>query len=126
MAVGKSYSSACTSCGRARVTGPQSAGSVSTRATWGSVERSCSGRVIRSKYRDTGRKASLTDVVGSPKCSTCWSTGSGALPVKVSPGSSSTGSRFACASPAAVTMFNAPGPTEEVATMTCRRSIARA
>ena len=48
-------------------------------------------------------------VVGSPKCSTCWSTGSGARPVKVSPGSSSTGSRLACATPAAVTMLSAPG-----------------
>ena len=36
-ASGKSNASACTSCGSARVTGPQSAGSVSTRATWGSV-----------------------------------------------------------------------------------------
>ena len=49
MATGKSYSSACTSCGSASTTGPQSAGSVSTRATCGSVAISCSGRVIRSK-----------------------------------------------------------------------------
>ena len=46
---GKSYVSAWTSCGSARVTGPASAGSVSTRATCGNVESSCSGRVIRSK-----------------------------------------------------------------------------
>ena len=46
---GKSNSSACASWGSASTTGPQSAGSVSTRATWGSVESSCSGRVIRSK-----------------------------------------------------------------------------
>ncbi len=48
-ASGKSHSSACTSCGSASVTGPASAGSVSTRATCGSVASSCSGRVIRSK-----------------------------------------------------------------------------
>ena len=47
-------------------------------------------------------------------------------PVKVSPGSSSTGNRLAWASPAAVTMFSAPGPTELVATITWRRSVARA
>ena len=48
-ASGKSHSSACTSCGSASMTGPQSAGSVSTRATCGSEASSCSGRVIRSK-----------------------------------------------------------------------------
>ena len=48
-ASGKSYVSAWTSCGSARTTGPLSAGSVSTRATCGNVEISCSGRVIRSK-----------------------------------------------------------------------------
>ena len=85
---------------------------------------SCSGRVIRSKYRLTGRKASLTVIVGSPNGSTCWSTGSGARPWKVSPGRRRTGIRFAWATPAAVTMLSAPGPIDDVATITCRRSMA--
>ena len=42
----------------------------------------------------------------------------------VSPESSSSGSRFAIATPAAVTMFVAPGPIEDVATMIWRRRIA--
>jgi len=44
--------------------------------------------------------------------------------VKVSPASSSSGRRFAIATPAAVTMLVAPGPTEEVATMIWRRFTA--
>ncbi len=62
--------------------------------------------------------------VGSPKGSTCWSTGSGTRFTNVSPASSSTGSRFAWAIPAAVTMLSAPGPIELVATMICRRRFA--
>jgi hypothetical protein len=81
---------------------------------------------MRSKYRETGRNASFTDTVGSSKCSTCCSTGSGPREVNVSPGSSSTGSRFACARPAAVTMLRAPGPIEDVAAITWRRSVALA
>ena len=65
-------------------------------------------------------------MVGSPKCSTCCSTGSGARLANVSPTSSNTGSRFACATPAAVTMFSAPGPIDDVAAITWRRSVARA
>jgi hypothetical protein len=66
----------------------------------------------------------LTVAVPSPKGSICCSTGSGARLVNVSPGSSSTGSRFACATPAAVTMFSAPGPIDDVTTPTCRRWVA--
>ena len=44
----------------------------------------------------------------------------------VSPDSSSTGSRLAWATAAAVTMFVAPGPIELVATMIWRRRIALA
>jgi hypothetical protein len=44
----------------------------------------------------------------------------------VSPEISSTGNRLACAVPAAVTMFSAPGPIEEVAIMICRRRLALA
>ena len=41
-------------------TAPASAGSVSTRMAAGSAVSSCSGRVMRSKKRQTGRNASLT------------------------------------------------------------------
>ena len=50
----------CTSCGSAITTAPVSAGSVSTRIASGSAVSSCSGRVMRSKKRATGRKQSLT------------------------------------------------------------------
>ena len=58
---GQSYASACTSCGSATVTAPISAGSVSTRIAPSNAAGSCSGRQTRSKNRDSGRKASLTD-----------------------------------------------------------------
>ncbi len=104
--------------------GPQSAGSSSMAIASGSDWITCSGRVIRSQYRTTGRNASFTVVEGSPKCSTCCSTGSGSRLWNVSPESSSTGSRLASATPAAVTRFRAPGPIDDVATMNCRRRIA--
>ena len=44
----------------------------------------------------------------------------------MSPASSSSGSRFAWATAAAVTMLVAPGPIEDVATMIRRRPIALA
>ena len=44
----------------------------------------------------------------------------------VSPASSSTGSRLAWATPAAVTMLSAPGPIDDVATMIWRRRVALA
>ena len=49
-------------------------------------------------------------MVGSPKCSTCWSTGSGRRLANTSPASSSTGKRLAWARPAAVTMLVGAGP----------------
>ncbi len=73
---GQSYASACTSCGRARVTAPVSAGSVSTRMAFSAEGISASGRWIRSKYRDTGRSVSLTDTSAATGCSSCWSSGS--------------------------------------------------
>ena len=57
---GQSYASAWTSCGSASVTAPVSAGSVSTRIAASSADGSCSGRLTRSQYRETGLKASLT------------------------------------------------------------------
>ncbi len=47
--VGKSYASACTSCGRQMVTAPVSAGSVRTRIAASSDGISCSGRLMRSQ-----------------------------------------------------------------------------
>jgi hypothetical protein len=91
-----------------------SAWSVSTRIASSAAGTSCSGRSMRSKKRETGRKQSLTDTLASEGTSSCWSTGCGRRVAKVSPGSSSTGSRFTVASAAPVTMFVAPGPTELV------------
>jgi len=101
--------------------GPQSAGSSIVCTAWGSDDTTCSGFMMRSQYRLTERNASLTVVDGSPKCSTCCSTGSGRRLAKVSPAINSNGMRLECATPAAVTMFVAPGPTDEVATMIWRR-----
>ena len=86
----------------------------------------CSGRVIRSHHRETGRKQSLTEMVGSPNASTCCSTGSGRRPAKTSPGNSRTGRRLAWATAAAVTMFVAPGPIELVQAIMRRRPLALA
>jgi hypothetical protein len=73
-----------------------------------------------------GLKASFTVTDGSPNGSTCCNTGSGMRLANVSPESSSTGSRLAWATAAAVTMFVAPGPIELVATMIWRRRLALA
>ncbi len=104
--------------------GPQSPGSSIVSTAAGSDCATCSGRVIRSQYRVTARNASFTVAAGLSKRSICWSTGSGIRLWNVSPESSRIGSRFACATPAAVTMFSAPGPIEEVAIMIRRRRIA--
>ena len=105
-------------------TGPQSAGSSRVLTACGSELRTCAGCMRRSQKRTTGRNPSFTVVDGEPKCSTCWSTGSGRRDTKVSPEMNSTGSRFAIATPAAVIMFVAPGPTDDVATITCWRRTA--
>ena len=59
---GQSWASACTSCGNANVTAPVSAGSVSTRIAPSNAAGNCSGRHTRSKNRDNGRNASLTEM----------------------------------------------------------------
>ena len=123
---GQSKASVCTSCGRAIVTAPVSAGSVSTRMAASSADGSCSGRQTRSKNRETGRNASLTDTSWAPGCSSSWSTGGATLVANTSPGSSSTGSRLIVASAAPVTMFVAPGPIEEVQAKADSRLRARA
>ena len=92
----------------------------------GRLCRSCSGRVIRSQYRETGRKQSFAETVGSPKSSTCWRTGSGPRVAKTSPGRSRSGRRLTWATAAAVTMFVAPGPMEVVHAIMRRRALALA
>ncbi len=85
---------------------------------------SCSGRLIRSKNRDTGRKQSLTEasrVVGS---SSCCSTGSGTRVANRSDGNNSTGTRLVVARAAPVTMLSDPGPMEAVHIQVCNRLVA--
>src|SRR5260370_1276499 len=55
---GHSKASAWTSSGRLIVAAPVSAGSVIMRNASGKLASNCSGREIRSKNRETGRKAS--------------------------------------------------------------------
>ena len=57
------------------MTAPASAGSVSTRIAASSADGSCSGRLIRSQYRDTGLNASLTDTSKDRGSSSSWSSG---------------------------------------------------
>ena len=103
-----------------------SAGSVSTRIAASSADISCSGRQIRSKYRDTGRNASFTDT--SPACgsSSSCSTGLAARVANTSLGSSRTGMRLIVASAAPVTMLVEPGPIEAVQAMAWPRFRIRA
>ena len=107
---GQSKACVCTSWGNAKHTGPQLAGSVMTEMALGSAVKICSARVMRSKYRVTGRKVSLALQSPCAKLSICCNTGSGAREANVSPGNKSTGNRFTCATAAAVTKFVAPGP----------------
>jgi hypothetical protein len=123
---GQSAASTAVSCGSASVTAPVSAGSVSTRMAASSAAGSCSGRQIRSKQRDTGRRQSLTETSRLRGSSSSCSTGLAGRVANTSPGSSSTGSRLTVASAAPVTMFVAPGPIEEVQANACSRSFIRA
>jgi hypothetical protein len=119
---GQSYACDWMSCGSEITTAPVSTGSVSTRIAVGSAVSNCSGRVMRSKNRDTGRNTSLTDVSASLGCWSCCSTGPWRWVAYESPGSNSTGRRFTVARPAPVTMLSAPGPIEAVtASVACRR-----
>jgi hypothetical protein len=118
---GQSYASACTSWGSATVTAPVSAGSVSTRIAPSSACGNCSGRHTRSKNRDSGRKASLTDTSYPYGCSSSCSTGLATRVAKTSLGSSSTGIRLIVASAAPVSMLEDPGPIEAVQANACSR-----
>ena len=108
------------------MTAPVSTGSVSTRIAASRADGSCSGRLMRSKKRDTGRKASLTETSSERGSSSSCSTGLATRVEKMSPGSSSTGRRLIVASAAPVTMLVAPGPIEEVQASVERRSCMRA
>src|SRR3990172_7385344 len=66
---------------------------------------SCSGRLMRSQYRETGRRASLTETSSDSGSSSCWSTGATRRVAKMSPGSSRTGRRLTVAAAAPGTMF---------------------
>ena len=92
---------------------PVSAGSVSTRIALISAVISCSGRVILSQYLHTGLNASFVVVARLLLCSSCCRTGSGCLEAKVSAGNTRRGMLFTVAVAHAVTMFAAPGPTED-------------
>ena len=96
------------------VTAPVSAGEVSTRIASGRAVTICSGRWMRSQYRETGRKQSLTETSWVWADSSCWSTGATLRRAKISPGRSSTGSRLIVAAAAPVTMLVAPGPIDVV------------
>ncbi len=108
------------------MTAPVSTGSVSTRIAASAPAMSCSGRLMRSKKRDTGRKASLTETSSDVGSSSSCRTGLATRVAKMSPGSSSTGSRLMVASAAPVTMFVAPGPIDDVHASVDRRSFMRA
>ena len=113
-ASGQSNASAWTSCGSESVTAPVAAGSVSTRIAASADGISCSGRLMRSQKRETGLKQSLTETSSELGSSSSCSTGLATRVAKMSPGSSSTGSRLMVASAAPVTMLVEPGPTDAV------------
>ena len=75
---------------------------------------SCSGRQTRSKNRDTGRNASLTDTSCRAGARAPAAPAAPTRVAKMSPGSSSTGSRLMVASAAPVSMLVAPGPIDAV------------
>src|SRR3979411_2071143 len=80
----------------------------------GKAVRICSGRWMRSQYRDTGLKQSFTEMSCDAEDSSCCNTGETFLLAKISPGNNSTGRWLMLASAAPVTMFVAPGPIEVV------------
>ena len=112
---GQSNASACTSSGKQMVTAPVSAGSVSTRI----AARSAAGQLLGTLHpvepaRDRPEGIVDRHIPRARTCSSCWSTGSAGWPAKTSAGRSSTGRRLTVARAAPVTMFVAPGPTDDV------------
>ena len=76
---------------------------------------------MRSQKRQTGLKASLTEMSGVAGDSSCWRTGATWRVAKMSPGRRRTGTRLIVAPAAAVTMLVAPGPTDVVQARVARR-----
>ena len=87
---------------------------------------SCSGRLMRSKKRDTGRNASLTVTSSDVGSSSCWRTGSGMRVANWSEGKMRTGRRLVVAVAAPVTMLSEPGPIDAVVIQVCRRFVVLA
>ena len=108
------------------MTAPASAGSVRTRIAASRADVSCSGRQMRSKNRDSGRNASLTDTSYERGSSSSCSTGLATRVAKMSLGSSSTGIRLIVARAAPVSMLVEPGPIEAVHASAWRRLRIRA
>ena len=124
---GQSYASACTSCGRATVTAPVSAGSVSTRIALSRADGSCSGRLTAVEVpRQRAERVVDGDVAGVRQSRAPAAPAPSARVAKVPDGSSSTGSRLIVASAAPVSMLVEPGPTDAVQTQVCSRSFWRA
>ena len=92
---------------------PVSAGSVKTLIALISAVIICSGLVTRSQYLHTGLNASFVVVDKLLLCSNCWRTGSGCLDANVSAGNTNNGILFTVAVAQAVTIFAAPGPTDD-------------
>ena len=103
------------------MTAPVSAWLVRTRIAARAAGISCSARSIRSKYLETGMKASFTLTSPRDELSSCCSTGSGRREANTSPGRRSTGIRLTVAAAAPVTMLVAPGPIDVVQAMVARR-----
>jgi hypothetical protein len=106
------------------VTAPVSPGLVRVRMASSSAVGSCSGRLIRSQYLETGLNASLTEESQERLDSTCCRTGPVRRLAKMSLGRQSTGSRLTVAVAAPVTMFVAPGPIEVLQARAPSRFIA--
>src|SRR5436305_663458 len=76
---------------------------------------------MRSQYRDTGFRQSLTPMSWVEGDSSCCSTGATLRRAKISPGKSSTGRRLSVANAAPLTILVAPGPIDDVLANVRRR-----
>jgi hypothetical protein len=108
------------------VTAPALSGSSSAATAAGRAVRSCSGRAIRSKNADTGRKASFTETSPRAGSSSDCIGGPCNRDANVSEGNSRTGTRFTVAAAAPVSMFVEPGPMEAEQASVDSRCRARA
>src|SRR5690606_41496232 len=100
---------------------PVCAGEINTLMTSGRAVINCSGRLIRSQYRETGLKQSLTEISWVASDSSCCKTGAGKRVAKISPGINRTGILLMVAKAAPVTILVAPGPMDVVQTKASNR-----